>query len=153
MRMNDPTNKDDVIDSRDVISRFEELEEQLLETYNKLEEERSKREGLEFEEVDADDDAFESWVQNAEEIDAEEYLSLKKLIDQAEGVGDWVHGAVLIRDDHFEAYARELAWSIEAIKENQTWPYNHIDWAAAANELQMDYTSVEFDDVTYWVRS
>ena len=28
-----------------------------------------------------------------------------------------------------------------------------IDWAQAAHELQMDYTSVDFDGVTYWIRS
>jgi hypothetical protein len=27
-----------------------------------------------------------------------------------------------------------------------------IDWNEAASELQMDYTAVEFDGVTYWVR-
>ena len=28
-----------------------------------------------------------------------------------------------------------------------------IDWAQAARELRMDYTSVDFDGVTYWIRS
>lgn len=27
-----------------------------------------------------------------------------------------------------------------------------VDWERAARELQMDYTPVEFDGVTYWVR-
>lgn len=29
---------------------------------------------------------------------------------------------------------------------------NYIDWKRAAEALQSDYTSVEFDGVTYWVR-
>lgn len=33
------------------------------------------------------------------------------------------------------------------------WPYTCIDWDAAARELQQDYFSVDFDGVTYWIRN
>ena len=33
------------------------------------------------------------------------------------------------------------------------WPYSCIDWEQAAEELQQDYMSVEFDGVTYWMRA
>lgn len=34
------------------------------------------------------------------------------------------------------------------------WHPRHTQaWERAASELQMDYTSVEFGDVTYWIRS
>ena len=32
------------------------------------------------------------------------------------------------------------------------WPLYCIDWEYAARELKHDYTSVDFDGVTYWVR-
>lgn len=43
---------------------------------------------------------------------------------------------------HFLAY----------MKDANRWPFTCIDWDKAAQELQMDYTSVEFDGITYWVR-
>lgn len=58
----------------------------------------------------------------------------------------------LIADSHFEDYARGYAEEIGAIENDMKWPANHIDWKAAADELQSDYTSVEFDgeENTYW---
>lgn len=65
--------------------------------------------------------------------------------------GDW-YPVTLIRDSHFEAYAEQLADDIGAINAELSWPNNCIDWERAARELQMDYSTVEFDGVTYWYR-
>lgn len=88
--------------------------------------------------------------------DADEQTELKALLalqEEAEGYSpDWKYGATLIRDSYFEDYARELADDIGAIKSDAQWPATCIDWKQAADELKQDYTSVEFDGVTYWVR-
>lgn len=121
-------NSADIIDSRDVIARIEELTD-----------ERDNFEGG-------------AWAEECGD-DAEELASLMALAEQAEGyAADWQHGEALIRDSYFEDYARELAEDIGAIKSDASWPYTCIDWEQAARELQMDYTSVEFDGVTYWIR-
>ena len=72
-----------------------------------------------------------------------------------EGISDWYHGETLIRDDEFVDHARTFAEDIGAIDGDtqQRWPLYCIDWEAAAKDLQMDYTSVEFLGVDYWVRS
>lgn len=83
----------------------------------------------------------------------EELASLQALAKEAEGyAADWKHGEALIRDSYFKAYAMELAEDCGMIKPDAQWPNSCIDWDQAARELQMDYTSVEFDGVTYWVR-
>jgi len=71
---------------------------------------------------------------------------------EAEGIEEWKFGAHLIREDHFEDYARELADDIGAIDLNASWPLNHIDWSAAARELAMDYGLVTFLGHEYYVR-
>ena len=60
-----------------------------------------------------------------------------------------------IPDHEFEAYAEELADDLGATDSRKTlgWPLNHIDWKAAAEELQQDYSSFDFEGVTYWIRS
>ena len=129
----------DIIDSRDVIARLKELED-----------ERDNAKATE------DTDADDLWTaENGEEFGADwteeqedEYQELTALAEEASGSPDWKYGETLIRDSYFEDYARELAEDIGAINRNATWPNNFIDWA-----LKMDYTSVEFGDVTYWIRS
>lgn len=119
-------NTQDIIDVRDVIARFEELE------------------------YDADN------------LSTDEYLEREGLLHllhdlRGEGGderwrGDW-YPVTLISDYHFVTYAQDLAEDLYGSKiYNASWPFTHIDWERAADELQMDYTSVEFDGVTYWYR-
>lgn len=125
------SNSDDLIDIRNVIERVEELEDQL------------------------------GPMDEADGTDQDERLELATLVallDECKGNGgdeqwrgDW-YPITLIRDTYFEDYARELAEDIGAIKDDASWPYTCIDWERAARELQMDYTAIEFDGVTYWVR-
>lgn len=83
-----------------------------------------------------------------------ELAALKALAEQCEngGVEDWQYGATLIRDSYFVTYAQEYAEDVVEGMSDARWPFTHIDWEAAADELKMDYTSVDFDGVTYWVR-
>lgn len=115
------SNSDDIIDSRDVIARIEEL-----------------RDMAEDDSADADERL--------------ELIALEKLASEGESLSDWEHGEALIRDSYFKSYAQELADDIGAVPDNAQWPCTCIDWDQAARELQMDYTSVEFDGVTYWAR-
>ena len=59
----------------------------------------------------------------------------------------------MIREDKFIDYAQEFADDIGAIDIHASWPLNHIDWEAAAEELKQDYQEVEFGDETYLIRN
>ncbi len=116
------SNSDDILDSRDVIERIEEL--------------RSMR--------DDDPETFE---------DSEELYALETLAEEASDYApEWEFGETLIREGYFETYAQELAEDIGAVDPNASWPLTHIDWAAAAGELLIDYTAVDFDGQTYYIR-
>jgi hypothetical protein len=71
---------------------------------------------------------------------------------EAEGFEDWEYGAFFIREDTFEDYARELAEDIGAIPDDAQWPATCIDWARAARELSVDYSSTRFLGHDYYVR-
>jgi hypothetical protein len=142
-------NTDDVIDSRDVIARIEELEGE-RDNYDRY---KPSAEGNALDDVENDTDASRAeWAIEHPE-DAKELKDLTELADEAEDyASDWRYGETLIRDSYFEDYARELADDIGSIKEDASWPNNFIDWEAASEALKQDYTGVEFDGVTYWVR-
>lgn len=135
-----PSNTDDIIDSRDVIERIDELESELFGDLDDIEEETERE--VRRAEIEAE---------NHDE--AEELEALKKLQEEAEGyAADWHRGEALIRDSYFKKYAQDFAEDIGAMNNAATWPANCIDWDKAASELQMDYTAVDFDGVTYWIR-
>jgi hypothetical protein len=126
-------NDADVLDSRDIIARIEQLQA--------IREPGPVEEGV----LDPDDYTAD------QDILFDELAALEALAEQASGASDWDSGEQLIRDSHFQTYARELADELDSAPA-QTWPYQHVDWEAAANELQQDYTPVEFAGVTYWIR-
>lgn len=128
IRTREISNSDDTIDSRDVIARIEEL-----------------RSDLESAIGDSDHDS-------ADEI-RDELAPLEKVASDGESLSDWQYGVTLVRDSYFESYARDLAedMSGEAIR-NASWPFNHIDWDAAAEALKIDYTEIDFDGVAYYAR-
>jgi hypothetical protein len=128
----DVNNRDDLIDSRNVDARIDELEDERVSW-------------LETEKTD--------WSEE-NESDAEELAALLAFREDARRVNsEWNYGATFIRDSYFAEYAEELADDIGAIDSDARWPLNHIDWDAAADELKQDYSSVDFDGVEYWVRS
>ena len=83
----------------------------------------------------------------------EELKVLKELAKEGEDSADWPYGETLIRDTYFNEYAEQLAEDIGAIDSNAKWPLNHIDWDAAADELQSDYMTVDFDGREYYIRA
>jgi hypothetical protein len=163
--MSNPDNGDDIIDSRDIIARIEELEnerEALVVTRDAAAESVAEYEAdPESDEVDADHAALLAAVTDAHEAlaawDADEGIELQHLREFAEEgesiASDWEHGESFIRDDYFERYAQELAEDCGMTPKEVAWPYTCIDWEQAARELQMDYSSAEFNGVTYWARS
>jgi hypothetical protein len=87
-----------------------------------------------------------------DEVDPEGYASLRALNDQGwDTTDEWGYGATMVRDTYFVHYAKELAEEC-GVEPLTTWPHYCIDWQRAAAELRMDYTPIEFDGVTYWVR-
>lgn len=127
---------DDIIDSRGVIAYIEELESLLSD----VDEERAST-------GEPDDGTYDE--------ERETLAALKALAEEASSSSAWSYGETLIRDSYFQTYAEELADDIGAIDPNLSgrWPYTCIDWEQAARELQMDYMSVDFDGVTYWIRA
>lgn len=120
---NEINNAHDTIDSRDVIERIETLRAYLSEP------------------GEADTDA-------QAELD-----SLFKLAKHGEAYADdWEYGATLVRGTYFEEYARELAEDCDMIDHDAAWPMRCIDWKQAADELRVDYTAIDFDGETYWIR-
>ena len=117
---------DDVIDSRDVIARIEELTKLVVE---------------------------EDEAPGRTESEDDELTVLKKL-DSAgrEAASEWEDGATLVRWCYFTEYAQQLCEDIGDVPRDLP-SYIEIDWEATARNIKTDYMCVDFDGVEYWVRS
>lgn len=171
----DISNTDDVIDSRDVIARIEELEGILADAQEELDDEQDpEKHGDERDAEDPSDIATcgacgLSWNNTRSSSrtptpsgrcpfehvheEAEELRTLKALEEEAASSPDWTYGETLIRDSYFREYAEQLADDLGAVDRDARWPVCYIDWDAAADALKQDYSSVDFDGVTYWIRA
>lgn len=146
--MRDLNNSEDILDVRDIIARVEELEDDRQATEDAASEEASK-----FRKQGRDLSAIVAW----DEEHGEELATLSALLADMAGNGgdeewrgDW-YPATLIRDSYFTDYAQELVEDCGYIaKDFPNWI--EIDWEATARNVRMDYTSTEFDGVTYWYR-
>ena len=125
----------DVIDVRDLIARFEELENE----WNDVVGEPS-------------DEAVE-WMQD----NGAEYKILKDLLEELAGHGgdeQW-RGAwypiTLVSADYFTSYCKELCEDIGDIPRDLPH-YIEIDWEGTAQNIKVDYVEVTIDGRDYLYR-
>ena len=151
-------NLEDVLDSRDIEKRICELEGEREALQEEIETAEGALQDAQEENGDADAAADDlAFAQRAltdwDEDNGDELRALTDLRKECQDVSpDWNYGATLIHESHFTDYAQQLAEDIGAIKHDAKWPNNHIDWDAAADELKEDYSEVDFDGETYYVR-
>lgn len=126
------SNKDNIIDVRDIIARIEELEDE--------------EQGA----CDADAPGVLACIRI-------ELTRMRSLMDDIKGCGgdeqwrgDWYPGS-LTRDSYFVKAMKELCEDIGDVPRDLP-SYLVIDWKATADNLCGYYSSVEFDGVTYWYR-
>jgi hypothetical protein len=121
----------DIIDTRDVISRLAELESDL--------------------EIFMDEGEDE----NIEEKDFEEIYELEVLRELESDLvseSEYKYGMTLIAEDHFEDYCRELVEEIGDLPKD--FPsYIEIDWHQTSENLRVDYSEVQINGNTYYYRS
>lgn len=123
---------DDIIDVRDIIERIEELESL------------------------KDDHEAEPDGGHWSDEDAQELQTLTDIMDDLKGYGgdeqwrgDW-YPVTLIRESYFTDYAEELVRDCYDLKGLPD--FVHVDWEATAREVQIDYSTVEIDGVTFFYR-
>jgi hypothetical protein len=118
----------DIIDVRDIIARVEELESA----------------------------GYGMPISGDEEL-KNELTDLRSILAELVGYGgdeqwrgDW-YPVTLIQDKYFEDHARELLDDCGLIPKDLPH-YIAIDWETTAQNIQVDYTPVEIDGLTYWYR-
>lgn len=152
--MADVSNSEDILDTRDVIARYEELENERQDLLDAVTDAEGDETEPPFVALAAAKAALAEW----DELNAKEFGDLHEFLNELKDggggneqwKGDW-YPVTLVRDSYWKDYAQGYAEEVgESDMREARWPFNCIDWDKAADELQMDYSSAEFDGVTYW---
>lgn len=145
----------DMIDVRDIIARAEEIEAEIAEKLGLDSCELGDIDLHDYARDKRDDDDDAPFLGDDEISEA---ITIRDLLGELNGMGgdeqwrgDW-YPVTLIKDSYFEEYAQELAKDVGAVNKDAAWPNNCIDWEAAAEMLQQDYSTVDIDGETYWTR-
>ena len=78
---------------------------------------------------------------------------LQPLLDlKYEGIPDWNYGATLIPESDWEEYVEDLLKDCGYISNDVPW-WIVIDWAATADNVAADYSTVDYDGDTYYYRN
>ncbi len=154
--MREVDNSEDILDIRDVFKRIEELEEEL----EQIEEIENEIESLD---PDEDKEEIRTATENLEKLEEElsdekeELKILMSFVEDFEGYGgdeqwrgSWYPGT-LVRESYWEDFAEQECKDLGYIADDfPSWI--EIDWEQTADNIKVDYTSGEFDGVTYWGR-
>ncbi len=128
MKTKEINNSQDFIDSRDIIERIEELTDLI-------------------EEEKTDEQEHRDITEEKEELEI-----LLELAEEASISPDWKYGETLIRETYFLEYCQELLADIGDLPKEL--PHSIvIDWDQTAENLKVDYSTVDFDGVEYLIRS
>lgn len=133
---------DDIIDTRDIKQRIDELEQEIEDEYDEYLDDKTG-----YEETFV---SFKDWYENNEN---KEYETLKSLYQEClDNSSDTTYGETLIRYSYFNDYVEELCEECGYIsKDFPSWI--KIDWDKTADNVQMDYAHIDFNGITYFIRS
>jgi len=138
------------LDTRDLYKRkceLDELKETLKTAQEELKEAKNDNNPVLI------DDAQDAVDSALIDFGDDEALELKELEELESEISEFMHGETMIPVDDFEDYARDFADDIGATSQDHSWPFTCIDWEQAARELAMDYTEIEYQGESYYVRS
>ena len=144
-----------ILDSRNLNTRLEELQSEFDSWKDSLTPEQIADFKEKYETPESEELSDEEFSWEWEDEVGSDALELKNLVNLREQFGrEWIDGITFVKDSYFEEFAEDEADQLGYFRncDRNDWPFNCIDWSKAAENLQNDYSSVEFDGETYWYR-
>lgn len=137
----------DIIDTRDLIEKRDELKQSILESFLENFEHYEDRTEC-FEDILFEEEEIQSWKEIWED-ELEQIDEINKIEDELGREFDY--GVTLVHEDYWEEYVEDLLKDCGYISTDiPSWI--EIDWEATANNVKVDYTEVEYQGQTYYGR-
>lgn len=149
--------RSEVIDSREIEERIDELESERSSLESDIEEAQEALDDAGDDE-DGDTAELESALAAAKKALAEwdsengdELTKLQAFRDEVEPYSDWKYGETLIQEEYWPEYVQDM------LKDTGELPrdlpaYIEIDWNATAENIKADYSEAELEGQTFFFR-
>ena len=138
------------LDTRDLQEQIDNLESEIEELNEDLEDlEKDLNSCVREHEQRTTQDEIESAKESLQDLRDE----LQPLLDlKAEDIPEWDDGATLISVSDWEGYVEDLVKDCGYISNDVPW-WIVIDWAATADNVAADYSTVDYAGDTYYYRN
>jgi len=136
-----------VLDTRDLIERRDELKQSVLDSFLETFEHYEERTES-FEDILFNEEEIQDWKEDwSDEID--EICQIDNIEDTLGS--EFEYGITLVREDYWEDYVEDLLVEIGYLpKDLPCWI--EIDWASTAYNVKQDYDEIEYQGDMYFGR-
>ena len=136
-----------ILDTRDLIERRDELKQEVLDSFLETFEQYADTDS--YEDINFDEEEeLESWKSSWED-EIEEIEEIDSLEDE---IDEFKYGESMIDTNDWEDYVRELLEDAGYVpRDFPSWII--IDWEATASNVCQDYSIVTYQGVDYFVRA
>lgn len=137
-----------VIDTRDLQDRIDELESQIEDIGAEITD-------LEEQLQDEDEDDIGEIKEQIEQLDFDRddlKVELEELNYLKSEIPEWYDGNALIHEDYWVEYVQDLLEDCGDIPSDLPW-YIVVDWVSTAENIAVDYSTIEYDGSTCYYRN
>ena len=139
-----------MIDTRDLAEKREELQTNLVDSFNDY----FDTEIEDFDELTKHIDSSENEdVQEWREDNSDDFEHIEE-IDELEGeISGFTFGETLIPNDDFTEYCKDMVNDCYDMRDVPSCIKYNINWEGVASDLEVDYTNVTYQGKSYLVRA
>ena len=139
-----------MIDTRDLAEKREELQTDLVNSFNDYFDTEFEDFGDLTSYIDNSEDED---VQNWKEDNSDDFDHIEEIDYIEDTVSEFSFGETLIEDDEFEDYCRDLVEDCYDLGNVPGFIENNINWSGIASDLSVDYNNVTYQGKSYLVRA
>ena len=139
-----------MIDTRDLAEKREELQTDLVDSFNsefeKIKDVESFEELLEI--LQDDDFDLEWW----KEDNSDDFEHIEEIEEIESKISEFFNGETLIPEDDFTEYCRDMVEDCYDLSTVPEFIKDNIDWDGVASDLSVDYSEIEYQGKIYLYR-
>ena len=139
-----------MIDTRDLAEKREELQTDLVNSFNDYFDTELEDFGDLIEHIDnSDNEDVEEW-RDDKVYDFEHIDEINELEDE---ISEFSFGETLIPNNDFTEYCKDMVEDCYNLKDVPDFIKDNINWEGVASDLGVDYSNVTYQGVSYLVRA